>query len=234
MSEYYIIDNWYDNPDEIREQSISLLNIRPELGKEKVKDSGLTAYPGYRARPPLKNLLLNIKKFEDVLGKKIDPKQWVYIQTVDMEKDEEIELNYNFETQQIGVVGTDIVLDHIHTCSNGSFQYCPEGSKTWVHVDKQSTYAAVIYLNPVVPPRCGTGLYKHKKTGKTTQRHDEEYPLDEILDFDHWEEIFYCENVYNRCFLYRSNQFHTATGYFGSTPEDSRLSQVFFFHVLDE
>lgn len=233
MSEYYIIDNWYDNPDEIRELAISYLKERPEYGREKVKGSGLTAYPGYRARPPLKNLLLNKEKIEKVINKKIDPKRWVYLQTVNID-DSETLLNYNFETRQIGIVDTDIVLDHLHTCSNGSFQYCPEDSKTWVHVDKETTYAAVLYLNPIVPPRCGTGLYKHKKTGKTTQSPNEQYPLDEILDFEHWEEIFYCENVYNRCFLYKSNQFHTATGYFGTTPEDSRLSQVFFFHVLDE
>lgn len=233
MSEYYIIDNWYENPDEIRELAISYLKERPEYGKEKVKGSGLTAYPGYRSRPPLANLLSNITKFENALNKKIDPERWVYIQTVDMD-DKDISLNYDFNTKRIGVVGTDIVLNHGNTISNGSFQYCPEGSHTWVHSDKQSGYAAIVYLNPIVPPRCGTGLYKHKETGKTTEKLDERYPLEEILDFDYWEEIFYCENVYNRCFLYKSDQFHTATGYFGTTPEDSRLTQVFFFHVLDE
>ncbi len=233
MSEYYIIDNWYDNPDKIREQAISYLKKRPEYGKEKIKGSGLTSYPGYRARPPIKNLLLNKEKFEIALGKKIDPTRWVYIQTVDLEDSQNL-LNYNFETNQLGIVNSNIVMNHVHTISNGSFQYCPEGSNTWVHTDKHTNYAAIIYLNPSVPPRCGTGLYKHKKTGKTTESLDEKYPIGEILDFDNWEETFYCENVYNRCFLYKSNQFHTATGYFGTTPEDSRLTQVFFFNVLDE
>jgi len=233
MSEYYIIDNWYENPDQIREEAISYLKLRPEYGREKVKGSGLTSYPGYRCRPRLDNLLLNKEKFEKALNKKIDPTRWVYIQTVDLENSQTL-LNYNFETRQMGVVNTDIVIHHEDTVSNGSFQYCPDGSNTWVHADKQCTYAAVIYLNPTVPPRCGTGLYKNKKTGKTTETPEERYPLEEILDFQYWEEISYCENVYNRCFLYKSNQFHTATGYFGTTPDDSRLTQVFFFHVLDE
>ena len=78
------------------------------------------------------------------------------------------------------------------------------------------------------------GLYKHKETGKTHEYLNEYFPLNEILDFNYWEEVTYVENVYNRCVIYNAKQFHTATGYFGTTPEDSRLTQVFFFHVLDE
>jgi len=232
MSEYYIIDNWYDNPDEIRKDAIERLIKYPEKGQEKIKGSGLTAYPGYRTRVPLSNLLLNKPKFENILGKKIDSKRWIYTQTCDFSDSTEV-IDYDLSDFKIKIKDSDIVFCHTNTVSNGSYQYCPEGSHTWVHTDKRSGYAAVIYLHPDPPPRCGTGLYKHKETGKTTEKPQEEYPLEEILDFKYWEELVYVENVYNRCILYKSDQFHTATGYFGTTPEDSRLTQVFFFHLLE-
>ena len=234
MSEYYIIDNWYEDPDAVRKQAIFSLKYHGEIGTEKVKGSGLAAYPGYRSRCPIKNLILNREKIEKSLNKKINPKKWVFLPTVSIEPEDSSLLEFNFNTNQLKVKNSDIIVCHDDTISNGSFQYCPEGSHTWVHSDKQNDYAAVIYLSPNPPPRCGTGLYKHKETGKTHEYLNEYFPLNEILDFNYWEEVTYVENVYNRCVIYNAKQFHTATGYFGTTPEDSRLTQVFFFHVLDE
>jgi hypothetical protein len=232
MSEYYIIDNWYENPDEIRKEAVERLKLNPVKGTEKVKDSGLPAYPGYRTQPSLKNLLENKEKIEKFLNKKVDPQKWVYTFTCDFSEDTSL-IYYDMESFRMKVIGTDIIFDHINTVSNGSFQYCPKDSHTWVHTDKRCKYAALVYLNPDPDPRCGTGLYRHKETGKTTELIEEDFPIEQKLDFKYWEEIEYCENVYNRCFLYKSDQFHTATGYFGTTPEDSRLTQTFFFHLLD-
>ena len=55
-------------------------------------------------------------------------------------------------------------------------------------------------------------------------------PKEETSDFENWELVDYVENVYNRCVIFNAKRFHSATQYFGTTPENSRLFQVFFFN----
>ena len=37
---------------------------------------------------------------------------------------------------------------------------------------------------------------------------------------------------FNRCIIFDSRQFHARTGAFGSTAQDGRLTQNFFFDIL--
>jgi len=230
MSSYYIIDNWYEEPDKIRQDAINSLNIEAIEGKNKV--FGLKSYPGYRGKTSIDNLLYNKKKIESHFNIKIDPKAWIYSETVDLKESDFFRLEYDFDINELKLKDSDIIVCYDNICSNGAFQFCTETCKSWVHADNPNEYAAVIYLHPNPPPRCGTGFYQHIKTKKTYEGAKETFPIDEILNFNAWEEIDYVENVYNRCIIYDAKQFHTATGYFGTTPEDSRLFQVFFFSIL--
>ena len=46
---------------------------------------------------------------------------------------------------------------------NGRFQYCPAGTPSVFHCDRQK-WAAVIYLTPDAPPQSGTSFLRHKET----------------------------------------------------------------------
>jgi hypothetical protein len=48
---------------------------------------------------------------------------------------------------------------------------------------------------------------------------------------DDWEEVDRFGNIYNRLVLYRGNLYHASVDYFGTTPEDGRLFQTFFFNT---
>lgn len=106
---------------------------------------------------------------------------------------------------------------------NGAFQYTTASDRSWIHKDSYNTnWAGIIYLTPNAPVSAGTGIF-------------------ELIDGDYANVSKYCRditkwklvnnigNVYNRLFLFRSDQYHMSMDYFGSTMEDGRLFQVFFF-----
>ena len=47
-------------------------------------------------------------------------------------------------------------------------------------------------------------------------------------DVSKWDKVAEVGNIYNRIVLFRADQWHTSLDYFGSGPEDGRLTQVFF------
>jgi hypothetical protein len=107
----------------------------------------------------------------------------------------------------------------------GAFQLCTAQDRTWIHADSFNTWAGVCYLTPDAPVSGGTSLYRHKAT-----RHREKASVDyESYDYTKWDEVDRIGNIYNRLILYRGNMFHASVDYFGSTYEDGRLFQTFFF-----
>lgn len=107
----------------------------------------------------------------------------------------------------------------------GAFQLCTAQDRTWIHADSFNTWAGVCYLTPNAPVSGGTSLYRHKATGHR-EKVGEDY---ESYDYTKWEEVDRIGNIYNRIILYRGNMFHASVDYFGSTYEDGRLFQTFFF-----
>lgn len=107
----------------------------------------------------------------------------------------------------------------------GAFQLCTAQDRTWIHADSFNTWAGVCYLTPDAPLSGGTSLYRHKATGHR-EKVDSDY---ESYDYTKWDEVDRIGNVYNRIILYRGNLFHASVDYFGSTYEDGRLFQTFFF-----
>lgn len=107
----------------------------------------------------------------------------------------------------------------------GAFQLCTAQDRTWIHADSFNTWAGVCYMTPDAPVSGGTSLYRHKATGNR-EKIDVDY---ESYDYTKWEEVDRIGNIYNRIILYRGNMFHASVDYFGSTFEDGRLFQTFFF-----
>lgn len=233
MFDLKIIDNWYDNPDKVREFALSKFSDYSSFGEEKVQDNGYSVYPGYRTKSSILNLIENRKKIEDNSGLKIDPKKWVFAASSDYEENKHL-LGFDFASMSMIIRDTDLSLNMDSTLSNGCFQYCDSNSNMWVHADSSNRYAAVVYLTPDPEEGSGTGFFKYKKNGRdrTTVNENFVFPKNIAENFDEWELVEYAENVYNRCIIFDAEKFHSATKYFGTTPQNSRLIQVFFFDEL--
>jgi hypothetical protein len=238
-----IIDNWYDDPDEIRNLALERFKIESTNGNSDQNGGFPGFYPGFRCKTTVDNAVLNLKKFQAHLSNRIKETSWICKSSVDCE---DLSL---FEMDMLAMKPKlkehNLHIDFHSRSSNCSFQYIPEGTTSWIHSDQGSEWAAVIYLHPDPPKGTGTSFHKRKKTGKsyisteilnngTLEESNFEFlSPEESLNEDSWEEIDYVENVYNRCIIYEGKYFHTASKFFGTTAENSRLTQVFFFDFID-
>lgn len=113
----------------------------------------------------------------------------------------------------------------------------------WVHDDDPKLHVAgVVYLNKEAGIGCGTTIYKD-----APDFNGEEYTkmfVKDVLDstpeeraqiakyredqLSHFTPTIKVESVYNRFVLFDSRCWHSADKFFGTTPQDSRLNQVFF------
>lgn len=111
----------------------------------------------------------------------------------------------------------------------GSFQLTYSSDRTWIHSDNFNTWAAVCYLTPYAPLSGGTGLFLHKETGRRApESRTDDYDY-KPYDYTKWEMVDRIGNIYNRLIMYRGDYFHASLDYFGDTPNNGRLFQVFFF-----
>lgn len=147
---------------------------------------------------------------------------------------------------------------------NGSYRISTRGAlaRNDIHVDNESgdqfnAYAGVLYLN--TPEQCqgGTTFWRHVDSGWThrpsdTDTHRAGYPsfrhfqkrwlpLTEVKPFHElpqrqagWQALLEVPMRQNRLIIYRGHYFHSISNVFGSTPEDSRLVQLFFFEVVED
>jgi len=116
--------------------------------------------------------------------------------------------------------------------TNGCFQYCVKGDEIVYHYDGQQ-YAGVLYLTPDAPVQSGTSLFRSRLTKKMKVSGDDhaEVFAKGYLDGSQFEMVDTIGNVYNRLILFDAKIIHAATEYFGSTKEDGRLFQLFFFDL---
>lgn len=117
---------------------------------------------------------------------------------------------------------------------NGVFQYCTAEDKLVYHVDSQK-FAAVVFLTPDAPPGTGTTFFRCKETGNYAYddlKNDPDYNItfkNGYYDKTGFEEIDRVGNKFNRIVIFNAQQIHAATEYFGNSPRNSRLFQIFFF-----
>ena len=119
--------------------------------------------------------------------------------------------------------------------TNGCFQYCIGGDQLVYHYDTQ-TYAGMLYLTPDAPPSCGTSFFRSRHNGiRKIDFGKEDHPNTKVtfkngfLDPTEFEVVDRVGNVYNRLVLFDARMIHAASEYFGSTLENGRLFQLFFF-----
>ena len=111
----------------------------------------------------------------------------------------------------------------------GSFQIATAIDRTWIHADNFNTWAGVCYLTPDAPLSSGTGLFRHRATGRNRPLSRDDKSPYEAYDYTKWDMVDRIGNVYNRLILYRGDFFHASLDYFGNNLQDGRLFQVFFF-----
>jgi hypothetical protein len=118
---------------------------------------------------------------------------------------------------------------------NGRFQNCHSGEPLVYHCDDQR-WAGMLYLTPNAPYQCGTTLYAHK-VSRARSFYDPGWddswkknaPGDPHLDRTPFEPVDVLGNVYNRLVIFDASSIHSASEYFGTYIENSRLWQMFFF-----
>ena len=116
--------------------------------------------------------------------------------------------------------------------TNGCFQHCIAGEQLVFHYDQQQ-YAGIIYLSPNAPPHSGTTLYRSRYTKKMKVANEESSLVfrNGYLDSTEFDVVDVIGNVYNRLILFDAQIIHAASAYFGTTKENSRLFQLFFFDL---
>ncbi len=116
--------------------------------------------------------------------------------------------------------------------TNGCFQYCIAGDNLVYHFDGQ-TYAGLIYLTPDAPPNTGTSFYRSKYTKKMKVSNEDHSVVfkNGFLDSTEFELVETVGNIYNRLILFDAKFIHAASCYFGTTKENGRLFQLFFFDL---
>ena len=115
---------------------------------------------------------------------------------------------------------------------NGRFQHAQAGHPLVYHCDDQ-TWAGMLYLTPDAPYQTGTTTYALKGTDIRHKSHPDIYrcfaPGSRNFDGTIFEPVDVFGNVYNRLVIFNARYLHSASGYFGFTPENSRLWHMFFF-----
>lgn len=112
---------------------------------------------------------------------------------------------------------------------NGAYQITTARDRSWIHADHGTKWAGVVYLTPNAPLSSGTGFFRHKETGLTWSQDGKGIWNNHAQDMTKWEMVSSVGNIYNRLILYRGKQFHSSLDYFGSSLQDGRLFQTFFF-----
>ena len=113
-----------------------------------------------------------------------------------------------------------------------------EDGDSWVHQDNNIDVAAVLYLTPNPPTNSGTTLYdcNDEQTWTSYMSDQEGYnklkTINSKEDRELYESLFtprdIVGNVFNRLVMYKGTEFHKSNNYFGDSPENARLIQVFF------
>lgn len=98
-------------------------------------------------------------------------------------------------------------------------------------------YAAVLYLTPDAPTRCGTAFYRQRLGNGQAGGNTVNKPHRNLVDAlgtrhvppNSFAEDVRVDNHFNRLLVYRANLIHSATAYCGLTLEDKRMTAVFFW-----
>ena len=127
---------------------------------------------------------------------------------------------------------------------SSSFQSVSEIYKEGViHTDTNTIFAGVLFLTPNAPLNSGTSLYRknasfnESKYKQACNQNTERFKTGQIVMKNSFhsmfDEVVRVNNVYNTLILFEGDIYHAANKFFGSTLNDSRLTQVFFVNKID-
>lgn len=139
-------------------------------------------------------------------------------------------------TKQVfeGLIGKKIT-NWVNYEYNGIFQYCTAEDPLVYHSDMQ-TYAAAVYLTPNAPVETGTSFFRSKEYPSIRKCHVDDSNYNDVFrggfyDKTKFELVDTIGNVYNRLVMWDARLIHSATQYFGTNINDSRLFHLFFFDI---
>ena len=135
---------------------------------------------------------------------------------------------------------------------HGHYRKAYEGNRGfgYIHIDPDTVWAGVLYMT--LPEHCqgGTEFFRHKKYGtdgapinaeqlKIYGEDNADKLVDRLtevdgLDPDNWDRIMTLPMRFNRLILFRGWMWHTAGISFGTSDENCRLIQVFFFETAQQ
>ena len=198
-----VIDNFYDEPELVREYALGLDFFKGNRG----------SWPGVRTK-----LLHEFdRETLEILGKKL----MVYL-------------------KDYGYTGFDEFQSAFHS-TPGSY------TRGWVHDDDPKlNIAGVIYLNK--EPLNGTGTTIYEDNNNFDGSKYSQAFMEDVLDVSveekekfnnireqqvaEFKKTITMESVYNRCIIFDTRQWHSPENFYGTTLEDSRLTQVFFARAV--
>ena len=144
------------------------------------------------------------------------------------------------------IVGEPLYQRPENKCSYFRITREGESGRQNIHFDPNPglVWAGVCYLTPTERTESGTKFWKHKELGwerSPNQKQAEESGINshkdmlnffetDGLDESKWTETLNVPFSYNRLILFRPWLFHCGGIPFGTTNEDSRLVQLFFYY----
>lgn len=127
------------------------------------------------------------------------------------------------------------IINWVDYAYNGIFQFCTAEDPLVYHSDMQR-YAGAVYLTPNAPITTGTSFYRSKKFPEIRKCHSSDTMYNQVFENNYYDKTRFelvdiVGNVYNRLVLWDASLIHSASEYFGSNKENSRLFHLFFFDI---
>lgn len=214
----YIIDDFYPNPDEVREKALSF-----EYKRGESKIDGKVLHPGHRHLTDNSNdrwVLKNRQYLKNRWASIVGTRPWYW---------EKMTSNCAFN---LGFDDRENRFSWVH--SDNAIQR--------KHLKNIQMWACVIYLTPNPPPKTGTLLLENPKGSIYDNEYkegekDKYYPpirncyWDNPVAFNpEWKVHAVVGNRYNRCVMYDAHMLHAPEDAgFGTTKETGRLTQIGFW-----
>lgn len=205
MFKFMIIDDFYPNPDEIREQALNLdyFDVKESL-RYPNKDA---PWPGRISKTP-------------ILPKGIEKQLSKYLQ-----------INVRIVTDKSGSSGhfryssaNDEISPHAAACHVDCIPEVDQqyGAIIYLNKDEQC-------LDENGQAKKGTQFLRHKASNKTKISTNKEmlYYMGDFCKFDKWIPDITVYLKYNRCVLFDASLFHTYGDFFGDNVRNSRIAQIY-------
>jgi hypothetical protein len=203
-----VVDNFYDNPEEIRKFALEQ-TFTNNTGKKEI-------FPGGRTD---ELHVLNRDLFDTCFRKIFAMFHDYGFSEVEWDVSCKFQLvNENYETGWIHKDNTSVLAGVIYLTpdaqlNSGTSIYIPNSKFNQKQYEEYEQYKDNYFKNiDSIDPT----VFKQK-------REENNFCFNETIKIN---------NVFNRLVLYQGSSFHSANNFFGKTLEDSRLTQVFFVNKI--